>query len=255
MKDAIKKYAEINIDDYKGNTEGLINKARECGASIKPTASYWKAVNEVFEELVEEKLSGPVFITHYPSETTPLAKQDPDNPDYVERFELFIAGREHANAYTELNDPIRQKENFERQVTEKDAGDDEAMYMDDDFVNALETGMPPTGGLGIGIDRLIMLLVNTPSIRDTILFPQLKPKTPLVPEKWKNLTDIINKFVTKLCGDNPVLEDKNNRKALYKAIEKQINEILKDAGENKGYKEILKSLEAEGSLEDFLKGF
>ena len=127
-----------------------------------------------YEELVEAKLIQPTFITDYPLDLSPLSKKKKDNPELVERFELYIAKREMANAYTELNDPIDQRERFDEQVSQRGAGDEEAHMMDDDFVRALEYGMPPTAGEGIGIDRLIMLFTNSPSIRDVILFPQMR---------------------------------------------------------------------------------
>ena len=128
----------------------------------------------LFDHFVEPLLVQPTFITDYPLELSPLSKKKEDDPDLVERFELFVGRRELANAYTELNDPIDQKERFEQQVEQKDAGDEEAHWMDHDFIRALEYGLPPTAGEGIGIDRLAMMFTDAQSIRDVILFPQLK---------------------------------------------------------------------------------
>jgi lysyl-tRNA synthetase class 2 len=138
--------------------------------------SVWKVAEEVFSEKVEPNLIQPIFITDQPKELSPLAKSREDNPLFVERFEPYIVGREMGNAFSELNDPFDQKARFEEQVKQREAGDEEAFMMDTDFVRALEYGMPPTGGLGIGVDRLVMLFTNSPSIRDTIFFPLMRPE-------------------------------------------------------------------------------
>lgn len=148
--------------------------AKKLGASLKGGEPLGKLLNEIFEALVETKLIQPTFITDYPTDISPLSKKCDDNPDFVERFELFIVGRELANAFSELNDPVDQKERFLNQVSEREAGDEEAHQMDEDFIRALEYGMPPAAGEGIGIDRLVMLLTGAGSIRDVILFPQMK---------------------------------------------------------------------------------
>jgi lysyl-tRNA synthetase class 2 len=129
---------------------------------------------EVFEAAVEDKLLDPTYITEYPAEVSPLARRKDGNPDVTDRFELFIGGREYANGFSELNDPVDQAERFRLQSTLKDGGDNEAMHFDQDYITALEYGLPPTAGEGIGIDRLIMFLTNAPSIRDVLLFPQLR---------------------------------------------------------------------------------
>ena len=143
---------------------------------VKPGFGLGKLQTIVFEETVETKLRQPTFITEYPAETSPLARRNDDDPHITDRFEFFIGGRELANGFSELNDPIDQAERFQAQVAEKDAGDDEAMHYDAEFVEALEYGLPPTAGEGIGIDRLVMLFADAPSIRDVILFPHMRRK-------------------------------------------------------------------------------
>ena len=156
--------------------EKAVAWARENRIEVEKGASLGKVLDEIFKEKVEPDLVQPTFITDHPVELSPLAKRKPDNPALVERFELFIASREIANAFSELNDPMDQRQRFLKQVEAKAQGDEEAHWMDEDFVRALEYGMPPAAGEGIGIDRLVMLLTNAQSIRDVILFPQLKPE-------------------------------------------------------------------------------
>jgi len=150
--------------------------AKKAGADVKGFEGLGKLQVMIFEERVEHLLEQPTFITRYPFEVSPLARRSADDPSVTDRFELFIGGREIANAYSELNDAEDQAERFQAQVADKDAGDDEAMHYDADFVRALEYGMPPTAGEGIGIDRLVMLLTDAPSIRDVILFPHMRPE-------------------------------------------------------------------------------
>ncbi|TWT06240.1 lysine--tRNA ligase [Planomicrobium sp. CPCC 101079] len=175
MADAVKEYT--GVDFWQPLTkEEAQNLAKEHNVEIKPTMETGHILNEFFEQKVEEELVQPTFIYGHPVEISPLAKKNPEDERFTDRFELFIVRREHANAFTELNDPIDQRERFEAQLIEKAAGNDEAHEMDDDFIEALEYGMPPTGGLGIGIDRLIMLLTNSASIRDVLLFPQMRSR-------------------------------------------------------------------------------
>ena len=161
-------------EDVLTDADKARDYARKHGASLKGGEPLGKLLNEIFEATVETSLIQPTFITDYPTDISPLSKKRDDNPDYVERFELFIVGRELANAFSELNDPVDQKERFQKQVSEREAGDEEAHQMDEDFIRALEYGMPPAAGEGIGIDRLVMLLTGSSSIRDVILFPQMK---------------------------------------------------------------------------------
>jgi len=161
--------------DVAQDKEKIISYLKERNITVKEEMNLGQLQGELFDEFVEEKLINPTFITEYPVEISPLARRSDENPSITERFELFIAGREIANAFSELNDPVDQYDRFKAQVDAKDAGDDEAHEMDEDFIDALSYGMAPTAGQGIGIDRLVMLLTNEHSIRDVLLFPAMKP--------------------------------------------------------------------------------
>ncbi len=176
MRDALIEYAGFDIEEYRDDRERLLARAREMNLVVDPGWSWGKLVDEIVSEYVEPKLVQPTFLMDYPREISPLAKTKADNPHLVERFEAFCGGMELANAYSELNDPVDQRERFVAQARLKAAGIEEVETLDEDFLLALEHGMPPAGGLGVGIDRLVMLLTGQTSIREVILFPHLRER-------------------------------------------------------------------------------
>jgi lysyl-tRNA synthetase class 2 len=176
MVDAVKEFCGVDFAPLRGDNDAARAAAKSVGVELAQGKSWGDALYAIFDQRVEEHLVQPTFILDYPVEVSPLTKRKPDMPELTERFEFFITRREMGNAYSELNDPIDQRKRFLDEVKLRDAGDLEAGMMDEDFVTALEYGMPPTGGLGIGIDRLVMLLTDSASIRDVLLFPTMKPK-------------------------------------------------------------------------------
>ncbi len=175
VEEAILKYnSDISLEDI--NQTNIANTLKKLKITAKESWGYGKSLIEIFEATTEEKLIQPTFITRYPTEVSPLARKNDDDPEITDRFELFIGGREIANGFSELNDAEDQSDRFKKQVEDKDSGDDEAMHYDADYIRALEYGMPPTAGEGIGIDRLVMLFTDAPSIRDVLLFPHMRPE-------------------------------------------------------------------------------
>ena len=189
MIDAVKEATGIDFGAFRGDTEKAREAAKELRLEIKESDTWGNILNLAFEEKVEDTLIQPTFVCDYPIEVSPLTKKKKGMPELVERFELFITGREFANAYSELNDPIDQRERFLRQAALREAGDDEANMLDEDFLTALEYGMAPTGGMGMGIDRLAMLLTDSASIRDVLLFPTMKPLNGVKDENGVNKTE------------------------------------------------------------------
>lgn len=176
MLDLVREHTGVDFRTIAGD-DAARAIAREHGVRFEEHMTYGHILNEFFEQRVEDKLIQPTFVYGHPVEISPLAKKNADDPRFTDRFELFIVGREHANAFSELNDPIDQRERFMAQLREKEAGNEEAQELDEDFLTALEHGMPPTGGLGVGIDRLVMLLTGQPSIRDVLLFPLMRERS------------------------------------------------------------------------------
>jgi lysyl-tRNA synthetase class 2 len=172
--DAITEYTSIDVS--RMDEEELRKICKTLGVETDPSMGKGKMIDEIFGEKCEPNFIQPTFITDYPVEMSPLCKRHRDNPELTERFELMVNGKELANAYTELNDPIDQRERFEEQVKLAAKGDDEAMWIDQDFIRALEYGMPPTSGMGIGIDRLVMMMTNQRSIQEVLFFPQMRPE-------------------------------------------------------------------------------
>ena len=175
VKDALLQIAGMepaDLTDY----ERAVAFAHKAGCNIRPADPLGKVLMAIFDEFVEKKLIQPTFVTDYPIAVSPLSRKSDSNPDLVDRLELFISGRDLAIAFSDLNDPAAQRERFVKQLKEREAGDDEAHEMDEDYIRVLEYGMPPTAGEGIGIDRLVMLLTDSPSIRDVILFPHMRPE-------------------------------------------------------------------------------
>ena len=174
MLEAIKEYAGVDVAGM--DEAGLRETCAKLNVPVTKEMGEGKLIDAIFGEYCEKNLVQPVFITDYPVSMSPLTKRHRSNPDLTERFELFVCGKELANAYSELNDPIDQLGRFQDQLKQREHGDDEAMYIDMDFMRALEYGMPPTSGMGMGIDRLTMFMTNSPTIQDVLFFPQMRPK-------------------------------------------------------------------------------
>jgi lysyl-tRNA synthetase class 2 len=177
VTDAIAKVCKIENKSVFSSDENIRSLAEELNVACDKGWGQGRVLMEIFDQKVEHELTQPTFITEYPLEVSPLARRNQDNPEITDRFELFIAGREIANGFSELNDSEDQAERFREQVLQKEAGDNEAMHFDADYIEALEYGMPPTAGEGIGIDRLIMLFTDTASIKDVLLFPHMRPRS------------------------------------------------------------------------------
>ncbi|EDP97622.1 lysine--tRNA ligase [Kordia algicida OT-1] len=221
-----------SIIDFTGfditgkSEEELREAAKSMGIEVDETMGKGKLIDEIFGEKCEGNYIEPTFITDYPKEMSPLCKEHRENPELTERFELMVCGKEIANAYSELNDPIDQRERFEAQLKLSEKGDDEAMFIDNDFIRALEYGMPPTSGLGIGMDRLIMYLTNNASIQEVLFFPQMKPERKQIPltDEAKAVLDILKKAERIALGDLKVQSGLSNKK-----WDKSIKELTKNS--------------------------
>ena len=177
MRELIKKYAEIDIEDYP-DQKSIFNISKKLKVDgIEKTSDRGRLIDDIYKHFARPKIINPIFMTDHPVELSPLAKRRSDDPRYVERFQLLcVGGNELCNAFSELNDPLDQEERFKEQIKNRSAGDEESMPYDEDFINALKHGMPPTAGLGMGIDRLVKLLVDAPNLKEVILFPTLRPE-------------------------------------------------------------------------------
>ena len=234
MTDAIKQFTGFDIT---GKTEEELRVfAHSIGIAVDETMGKGKLIDEIFGEKCEGSFIQPTFITDYPKEMSPLTKEHRDNPDLTERFELMVCGKEIANAYSELNDPIDQRERFEEQLRLSEKGDDEAMFIDQDFLRALEYGMPPTSGLGIGMDRLIMFLTNNESIQEVLFFPQMRPEKKGVElsEDEKVIFELLKtseKLLLDALKEQAALSNKKWDKAIKGLTSKKVAKVAKEGEE------------------------
>ena len=234
MTDAIKQFTGFDIT---GKTEEELRVfAHSIGIAVDETMGKGKLIDEIFGEKCEGNFIQPTFITDYPKEMSPLTKEHRDNPDLTERFELMVCGKEIANAYSELNDPIDQRERFEEQLRLSEKGDDEAMFIDQDFLRALEYGMPPTSGLGIGMDRLIMFLTNNESIQEVLFFPQMRPEKKGVElsEDEKVIFELLKtseKLLLDALKEQAALSNKKWDKAIKGLTSKKVAKVAKEGEE------------------------
>ena len=234
MTDAIKQFTGFDIT---GKTEDELRAfAHSIGIAVDETMGKGKLIDEIFGEKCEGNFIQPTFITDYPKEMSPLTKEHRDNPDLTERFELMVCGKEIANAYSELNDPIDQRERFEEQLRLSEKGDDEAMFIDQDFLRALEYGMPPTSGLGIGMDRLIMFLTNNESIQEVLFFPQMRPEKKGVElsEDEKVIFELLKtseKLLLDALKEQAALSNKKWDKAIKGLTSKKVVKVAKEGEE------------------------
>ena len=234
MTDAIKQFTGFDIT---GKTEEELRAfAHSIGIAVDETMGKGKLIDEIFGEKCEGNFIQPTFITDYPKEMSPLTKEHRDNPELTERFELMVCGKEIANAYSELNDPIDQRERFEEQLRLSEKGDDEAMFIDQDFLRALEYGMPPTSGLGIGMDRLIMFLTNNESIQEVLFFPQMRPEKKGVElsEDEKVIFELLKtseKLLLDALKEQAALSNKKWDKAIKGLTSKKVAKVAKEGEE------------------------